>query len=425
MAAPGWTASLNVPPRVPSAARTQQVDLETPAVLLKHRNRVRLPRRYASRVVSSQAISPEAYNDFGDVTAFRWRTDRDSSAPGNEPGADRRGQGAGGGDWEGAPFDLELPNVPDDPFEHPALFYSGLDEFVAGSVRFVEEALEVGEPVAVAVPKPNLDAVTDALGDKADEVVLINMSEAGANPWRIIPGVKGAFAETHPDRRVRMIGEPIWPGRTDYEYPACVQHEALINYAFVGRQATILCPYDVDRLDDQMVADARATHPTILDREGLRESDEFAPDRIIAEYNRPLERLPRTAIERYVEPATLDNARWFVTSYGRKVGLPATRLIDLEIAVTELLLNSIDHGGGAGTLRVWADEEELVCEVSDSGQITDPLAGRRPVGSDREHGRGLLLVNRVVDFLRMHTSQAGTTMRFHLRLHGGAAHQAG
>ena len=41
--------------------------------------------------------------------------------------------------------------------------------------------------------------------------------------------------DAHPDKHVRVIGEPIWPGRSDLEYPACVQHEALINRAFAVR----------------------------------------------------------------------------------------------------------------------------------------------------------------------------------------------
>jgi hypothetical protein len=82
------------------------------------------------------------------------------------------------------------------------------------------------------------------------------MTVAGRNPGRIIPTVLLAFANAHPGRRVRLIGEPIWAGRSPVEYPACAQHEALINAAFTGRPATILCPYNTELLDPVWIEDA-------------------------------------------------------------------------------------------------------------------------------------------------------------------------
>src|SRR3954464_8278034 len=148
-------------------------------------------------------------------------------------------------------------------FEHPALFYRGDQEFLSGTLPFVRHGLAKGEPVAIAVPETNLALLRLVLGEDADRVTLIDMTEAGRNPGRIIPGVLRRFADAHREGHVRIIGEPIWAGRSETEYPACAQHEALINLAFTGRQVTILCPYDVEKLDPQVVADAEATHPMI------------------------------------------------------------------------------------------------------------------------------------------------------------------
>jgi hypothetical protein len=41
-----------------------------------------------------------------------------------------------------------------EPFTHPALFYRGADEYLAGTIPFVRTGLAAGEPVAVAVPGP-------------------------------------------------------------------------------------------------------------------------------------------------------------------------------------------------------------------------------------------------------------------------------
>jgi anti-sigma regulatory factor (Ser/Thr protein kinase) len=303
-----------------------------------------------------------------------------------------------------------------DQFDHPALFYASAEEYLAGTIPFIDAGLRKGEPVAVAVPKHNLEAVRRALGTSADRVLLVDMGEAGANPGRIIPGVLRSFADAHPGHRVRIIGEPIWPGRSEIEYPACVQHEALLNLAFNGHAVTKMCPYDVRQLDRRAVADAKVTHPVVIDHSGRRRSDSYNPGRILTDYNQPLARAPLSAIERAADYTTLDNARWFVTAYGRSVGLNAMQLVDLEIAVTELLTNSIYHGGGIGTFRVWTDSHHLVCEVNDAGRITDPLVGRRPVDESGDQGRGLLLVNQIADLVRMHTSSEGTTVRVYLRL---------
>lgn len=119
------------------------------------------------------------------------------------------------------------PETSSDPFAHPALFYRSEAEFLAGTVPFVLDGLAAGEPVAVAVPPPNLALLRAELGAATERVQLVDMTERGRNPGRILAEVLHAAADPHPDRNVRIIGEPIWPGRTALEYDACVHHEAL------------------------------------------------------------------------------------------------------------------------------------------------------------------------------------------------------
>jgi hypothetical protein len=215
-------------------------------------------------------------------------------------------------------------------FAHPALFYRGSDEYLAGTVPFIAGGLELGEPVAVAVPGPQLEMLRTALGDSAPDVVWLDMTQAGRNPGRIIPGVLRTFADSHPGR-VRIIGEPIWAGRSPTEYPACAQHEALINHAFDGRPATILCPYDQDGLTAEVLEDALVTHPVVIDAEGTRESTDYAPDKIIATYNKPLE-TPATA-ESLTTAAGLADIRRFVAKYALHSGLNVDRTDDLILVV--------------------------------------------------------------------------------------------
>jgi len=301
----------------------------------------------------------------------------------------------------------------DEPFVHPAVFYRGAEDYLSQTVPFVLDGLAAGQPVAVAVPPGNLHAIRrEVTGD--DSVTWLDMTEAGRNPGRIIPTVLRAFADQHPDRHVRIIGEPIWPSRTATEYPACVQHEALINLAFTGRDVTILCPYDADGLSETTLADAKATHPLLVDRDRSWSSDTYAPDRIVDAYNRPLPELAGTQV-RILDAGEPHRARQAAVGLATDAGLSADGIDAIAMVVTELVTNSIEHGGGSPRLQAWITDTEIVYEVFDTGRLTDPLAGRRPVPSGSFRGRGLLLVNTFSDLVRTHTSPQGTTIRTHFR----------
>ncbi|MFE7763065.1 anti-sigma factor RsbA family regulatory protein [Streptomyces sp. NPDC057438] len=301
-------------------------------------------------------------------------------------------------------------------FVHPALFYRSEQEYTRQTVSFLREGLHNGEPMAVAVPGPNLELIKSGLGADAEGILFLDMTEAGRNPGRIIPKVLRGFADAHPQGRVRIIGEPIWAGRSAVEYPACAQHEALINAAFEGRAVTILCPYDEVRLDPQAIADARVTHPTLISGEG-REwvSDVYDWQAVVSRYNQELPTAPDAAVFSYGEEE-LPAVRYFAHAQAVRLGLAGERLMDVELAVAELTTNSVVHGGGRGALAVWAEGEQLVIEVRDAGRLTDPLAGRRPPERGQVGGRGLLLVHYVSDLVRVHTGDDGTTVHFYLSL---------
>ncbi|MFJ7146739.1 anti-sigma factor RsbA family regulatory protein [Streptomyces sp. NPDC100445] len=301
-----------------------------------------------------------------------------------------------------------------EPFVHPALFYRSTDQYIAGTVPFLREGLDACEPAAVAAPPDRLELIREGLGERAAEVRFIDMTQAGRNPGRIIPNVLRKFADAQPGaRRVRIIGEPIWQGRSADEYPACVQHEALINAAFTGRPVTILCPYDAGQLNKQALSDALATHPVVIDADGETRSSAYSPEEAIARYN---ERLlaPFEAASCPFAAQTLPDTRDFAVSQARSLGVSGISLGDLELVVAELTTNSVVHGAGTGTLRIWTENDRIVCEVHDGGQLTDPLAGRRPPNPTQPGGRGLLLVHQLADLVRVHTGPDGTTIRCYL-----------
>ena len=110
-------------------------------------------------------------------------------------------------------------------------------------------------------------------------------------------------------------------------------------------------------------------------------------------------------------PDGLAGLRALVTARARAFGLARPRTEDLVLAVHELATNSVRHGGGRGTCRLWQEGAALVCEVSDRGWITDPQAGRRRPPVDQPGGRGLWRVNQLCDGVEVRSSPDGTVVR--------------
>jgi anti-sigma regulatory factor (Ser/Thr protein kinase) len=302
-------------------------------------------------------------------------------------------------------------------FDHPGLLYRTSEEYIAGTTAFVRAGLTAGDAVLVAVPGLNLNVLRGALDDVADRVAFADMAVAGCNPGRIIPGVLLAFAAAHPGRRVSIIGEPIWPDRTDVEYPACAAHEALINAVFADRDAAILCPYDAAHLGEQALADAWRTHPTMIEGDVVAPSPQYAdPLATAAGFNLPLPVPPAFAKSiAYDDEATVWETRRFVRHHALAAGLTGDRVADIIGAVNELTINTIEHTKGGGTVTAWTEPGQFVCQIDDSGHLSDPLAGRVTPPAQAESGRGLIVANHLCDLLRVYTGENGTSIRLHMR----------
>jgi len=295
---------------------------------------------------------------------------------------------------------------------HQALFYSGNDEYLAGISDFVKPALERTEPVAIAVPAPKLQLLRDELGDRAAPIELLDMCELGRNPARIIPVVVSMIQRY--GGPLRYVGEPIWPGRSPEEIREATRHEALINVAWPDADVRVLCPYDIDQLDAEVLLDAEHTHPGVVRDRHLGASPAYAEGRPPAGCDLPLPSPPADAAAQDFEIHDLRRLRAWVAERAAASGLDRDRVAALVTAVNELTSNTIKHAATHGTLRFWTMPGEVVFEVEDEGHIDDPLAGRRRQAKG-SGGLGLWMVNQLCDLVEVRTSAAGTTIRVHSR----------
>jgi hypothetical protein len=91
------------------------------------------------------------------------------------------------------------------------------------------------------------------------------------------------------------------------------------------------------------------------------------------------------------------------------------RTADLVTAVNEIATNSLVHGGGKGTIRVWRDVTTLICKVRDAGRYDRPLADRERPQARLSEPRGLWVANQFCDLLQIRTFPDGTVVRAHTR----------
>jgi anti-sigma regulatory factor (Ser/Thr protein kinase) len=295
-------------------------------------------------------------------------------------------------------------------FQHDALIYADADDFLAGTVPFLREALEAGDPALVAVSAANTALLEGELGADAAAVRFAAMEELGRNPARIIPFWR-EFLDGSDGRPVRGIGEPVWPGRRPAEIDECERHESLLNVAFSALPAwSLLCPYDGRALGDEVLEKVTYSHGSVC-HDGVRESSgEYVAGRDC--FAGELSRRPAGAEAFEFDRAKLADVRRQVERVAERAGLPAPDTADLVIAASELAANSVAHSGGSGTLRSWQDDDgRLLIEFEDSGSIEEPLAGRLQPQPTQEGGRGLWLANQLCDLVQIRSRPGRTTVR--------------
>ena len=302
-------------------------------------------------------------------------------------------------------------------FGHEAHFSQGTPGFLEGAVPFIRDGVAVGEPVMVAVSPEKIALLRAELGDEADGVVFTDMRDLGRNPGRIIPAWHD-FLDEHrrAPGRVRGVGEPIWPGRSPAELVESQLHESLLNLAFAAADGfRLLCMYDVDALEDDVLDEACCSHPTIHDAAGTRDSLDYRGDEeLLAPHDVPLTRPPTPAETLRFEHRGLPEVRTLILRGAGRVGLSAAKTDDLVLAASEIAANSVRHGGGRGVFSVWREDDALVCEFRDRGHISDPLAGRKKPDVTQSGGWGLWLAHRVCDLVQLRSRPDGTVVRLHM-----------
>jgi anti-sigma regulatory factor (Ser/Thr protein kinase) len=115
----------------------------------------------------------------------------------------------------------------------------------------------------------------------------------------------------------------------------------------------------------------------------------------------------------YGEADDLAPLRAFVRSRAAALGLPERQVEMLALAVSELATNTLQHTASGGRVRVWAESDQLYCDVVDGGPMRS--IGDMPPAS-AVSGRGLAIVHRVADDVAIIPNSDGTLVRVRMAL---------
>jgi anti-sigma regulatory factor (Ser/Thr protein kinase) len=303
-------------------------------------------------------------------------------------------------------------------FRHEALLYQGPGEFGNVVLSLIRGYLSSPVSILVAVDSDKEAYLRSELGQDAASVQFVDMRSLGRNPARIIPVWRSFVAGHARDGRATLgVGEPVWPGRSPSEIEECELHESLLNFAFSGGPPwRLACPYDAANLPPEVVRAALETHP-IVPGFSAGATHFREPRGLPVLFQTPLEEPTAPVYETRFESAeSLAGLRRLVSRWATAAGAKPERAADIALAVSEVAANSVRHGGGGGTLRMWSVADTLLFEVRDRGRIDDPLVGRTAPDPVALGQRGLWIANQLCDLVQLRSLDDGVVVRLHIDL---------
>jgi anti-sigma regulatory factor (Ser/Thr protein kinase) len=293
---------------------------------------------------------------------------------------------------------------------HEAVAYSTPVDLAARLAPRIAAATDAGDPVLAVLADDARGALHAVLGNAADAVRFLEPAAVHARPAFT---VAAQWSRTH-----RWITEPggraLVVGQRLEALPGCGPNywgrlDVALDVATAELPVTVLCPFPAEASQDLV----RATHPHV----GAHPGTGYRPphEAVLAFPPPPPPDLGRPAAHRPFDLATLAEVRGTVTTVAAAAGLDPEDAADLVLAVNELASNSIEHGPGAGVLRMWDrsfDGSAVVAEIFDGGHMDVPFPGLTLPPPEGERGRGLWLAAELCDVLQVWSEPgAGTTIR--------------
>jgi transcriptional regulator with XRE-family HTH domain len=160
---------------------------------------------------------------------------------------------------------------------HQALLYDNEEALAETASGFLLEGMDRSEALLAVTTKQNIELLRKRLGSDAKRVELVDSASFLTTPDATLRSFGSFLSDSLRDGApwVRIIGEPIWAGRTKSEVRLWTRFESLFNLVFGASPLTALCPYDERALAPAIVNHARVTHPQTIKEGVLEESVDY------------------------------------------------------------------------------------------------------------------------------------------------------
>jgi hypothetical protein len=148
----------------------------------------------------------------------------------------------------GVSIDYLVQGTPPHPtmLEHSLFPYGSDDQFRATLGPFLAQGIERSEAVMAVTTPANIELLREHLGKDGKRVEFIESSGFLSTPIAALVAFRGFFDKklARGTPWVRLIGEPVWAGRSDAEVRGWTRFESLLNLVFSAYPLTAVCPYD-------------------------------------------------------------------------------------------------------------------------------------------------------------------------------------
>ena len=280
---------------------------------------------------------------------------------------------------------------------HHGLLYPPSVEVADLVTPLIAERLARRESVLAVLPP----AITAQLHHRVPTMVGLHTTDVERlyrHPGRVLGHYLGWIADTSPDGAATIIAAARLDSDNAHRAALWMHIDALSTQALAERDLTLICAYPNDPATAAAIRDA---HPSLLNGAATPNPDHFPADQFLAHHPLPPPSELGQPDDTHIldHPAQLTDLRKAIGAHAARAGLRTSRCEDFVLAVSEVATNAVEHGIPPAAVCLWTTATSVICQVSDNGHFTQPLAGLLPPHANQKRARGLWMAYQLCDEL--------------------------
>ena len=296
---------------------------------------------------------------------------------------------------------------------HHGLLHPVTADVAAALAPLVAKQLAHGEPVLVVLPGTIVDGLRARL--PAVDPPGLRTADSGElyrHPGRVLGRYRRWIADMSPDGGpVTIVTAPDLGGGDAHRVMLWMHVDAVTTVALAECDLTLVCVYPDDPDTGRAV---RGAHPSLLNGAITPSPEHLPAEEFLARYPLPppIELGEPDSTHTIDHPTQLSALRRIVTAHATRAGLSPTQCDDFVLAASEIASNAFEHGAPPAAVSLWTTATSVICQITDTGEFAQPLAGLLHPPALQRRGRGLRLAHQLCDqfYLWPHP----TTVRLHM-----------